>query len=362
MQQGTTVLFTILFAFGLLLGSCGINVGNPKRPDEQDTPKVVDTDNENDNLDLIDSHFDEAISSVFDSVLAFNTGEINKVVFGAANTPGLQTSETETNVGVKNTVRCSRAENGDINVIVDKNGSHRGGKRGERKPGLKQNFVVNVQDNITWSGHSDAITCTSPTAVAMDWNKLQNVSISIVSSNSFSRSRSRDRGKGHKSEITERSMKIDWKKLAHDQATGIIKVEQVLDFTASKTRADRNIYRKGNSFSTSISLPVPLKILGDFTPADNRWNGITVVSGTMLSANTKGKSVETSYENLVLGEKGSCIPLSGILEGSYKEENSETKNNFQIEFEGGEAYPVIGGKRFEALDPEACYKKPFRLR
>lgn len=326
---------TLLLMLPSLLYACGVNAGNPKKPDgaTDEEAKVRDR-----TLELISIQVDETTRIVSD-MLDF--------VIPHEKTPPAQAEDSPAV-----TFGCTKADDGSVASTLDESGSlQRTIDRRGKKLSVKMAVLRSVKSVV--QGGGDAINCDTDRTAKISWDALT----SYHGETSFEASMSRQvtpEGDAT-SEISMRSegeRKVDAKLIDRDQ-TDTVTFEQTVVQTARHERAGTG-QRGPFSISTSVrtASDAPLHIKTTLNATNGTWVTHEVLAGNLTSFENDAPTIDTKFQGLVFSADAGCLPVAGKMEGTLLMDAQPRV--FSVDFDGEAPRIIFNDGSVQAISADVC--------
>ncbi len=325
----------------LLLGACGIEVGNPSEPTPVPTKAEVDRDTL---LQLAGTQVEEGVQAALES---FESSSLALALKRG---------------GLGRSVKCQNSNSGVSLSFQDEfeDKSLRG------PAGKRLSISEKVQNSLRAEVEGSSLLACPQGSVGklrFDWSSLNQLNIKAESE------RQRERSIALQANASKTLKTSTWKSSVKKQVSITKGTSSSTGYTLFKTlafEADSIITqdKEGATSTLQVKTSTPsgseLRMQEDITP-DGRKAGFKIISGSLSTQRDNNLKVRMDYENLVFSDLDTCYPTSGSIIGSvYSGEQSEVvTETFTLLF-GSEGPSLRYADGTEAdLILETCQLNPY---
>lgn len=326
---------SIVFLVGAVIQGCGTEVGNPKKPkdDQKLAYLVVDPSVAG---DLISSQADDVLQSAAEDLRSIAKLRL---------LPGRQSGDSQQpllNDPLKVTSACSLGVDGGVSVAISIIGED---KRSESDGVFESAFSVSRDESTTvnWRQPNKVLGCTDDaSAIKLDWTAADGLALDaqIQQKRSTEMTRQGPRGvfsRNVQFELTGERHATFAQDSANAPADGLLikkTVTSKVDKTITTTRHNApDTVTLTTHIEVSADAPVIVAIERDKDGV--AWRTKTVESGTVVSTQVEGSRLEATYSNLKFSADAGCAPVSGAVSGAIFGSDGASLLSFKIGFDQG---------------------------
>ena len=309
-----------------LLGGCGSEAGNPRKPKTEPKPgQSVVIGDSSASASLLSAQMDEAISGVADDGADVSLG-LNLLSSDDSRDGGTCTAD---------------ADGKSVQVTIDRSGES---VRTSQRRTSSLEFVTSGSETATrtWTKESGGLACNpTSTRARIDWAFTTGLGLDIEFERKLERTlRRKDTGAElRRSKVEAKGQRrMDWKPIESSIDSAIIvertltsRVERTLDVTT----------RSGTKAVVVSEIKIegakPMVIRDERIASQRTWQVRTIASGTVTSVqrinNTIDSRVEKTYTDVRFERAAGCRPVSGTIAGSlFAGEEEAAAESFEVKF------------------------------
>ena len=337
---------------------CGVEIGNPKKPDPQptsDSPTVIAGDPE-----LVKEAMTGALDETFPAIAAnYASSEILAMMLAPSAT---RLSEPPLNladdlVPPKITRSCQANDAGDVTVIWTQQGDIN-----KTLGALKKERQMQMHNDETRTARYSVPQITLGCNADLSRAKLSlvhhddvNLELTVDKQRSLLVKRN-DTVLRDNSTTVHVDFHSTYAKQPKEGDTFVV----TRKINGSTTRATNLTTAKSGAFTLKSTITIdssaPL-VIAEKYDADESLSEKRIVSGTQTITHPNDAKIELSYDNLVFSGKDSCTPASGVISGKvYASDASQTpEHTYTINFDGSDEAtltPDTGDS--QTIDWDAC--------